>query len=199
MQSTQKGASRKCFTSDLQLHFFHKNICKFTDRHKFTNADDHTEWLINLWNRDVESSEEVLHLGDFAFSSKYERVRDIVKQLNGHKTFIKGNHCDPKVMRRLVDEGYINAFYDYKEIKIGDHPVVLFHYPITSWHKQGYGSWHLHGHSHGNLTGTRGKMLDVGLDSSYNLYGTHRFFSEFDVLNYMARQELVITDHHKER
>ena len=199
MQSTQKGASRKCFTSDLQLHFFHKNICKFTDRHKFTNADDHTEWLINLWNRDVESSEEVFHLGDFAFSSKYELVRDIVKQLNGHKTFIKGNHCDPKVMRRLVDEGYINAFYDYKEIKIGDQAVCLFHFPMMAWHKQGYGSWHLFGHSHGNLTGARGKMLDVGLDSSYNLYGTHRFFSEFDVLNYMARQELVITDHHKER
>ena len=141
----------------------------------------------------------MFHLGDFAFSSKYERVRDIVKQLNGHKTFIKGNHCDPKVMRRLVDEGYINAFYDYKEIKIGDQTVCLFHFPMMAWHKQGYGSWHLFGHSHGNLTGARGKMLDVGLDSSYNLYGTHRFFSEFDVLNYMARQELVITDHHKER
>ena len=141
----------------------------------------------------------MFHLGDFAFSSKYERVRDIVKQLNGHKTFIKGNHCDPKVMRRLVDEGYINAFYDYKEIKIGDQTVCLFHFPMMAWHKQGYGAWHLFGHSHGNLTGARGKMLDVGLDSSYNLYGTHRFFSEFDVLNYMARQELVITDHHKER
>lgn len=55
------------------------------------------------------------------------------------------------------------------------------------------------GHSHGNLTGAKGKMLDVGLDNSYNLYGKHRFFSELDVLNYMARQELVITDHHKER
>ena len=141
----------------------------------------------------------MFHLGDFAFSSKYEQVRDIVKQLNGNKTFIKGNHCDPKVMRRLVDEGYINAFYDYKEIKIGAQTVCLFHFAMMAWHKQGYGSWHLFGHSHGNLTGTRGKMLDVGLDSSYNLYGTHRFFSEFDVLNYMARQELVITDHHKER
>ena len=91
-------------------------------------------------------------MGDFAFSSKYEQVRDVVKQLNGNITFIKGNHCDPKVMRRLVDEGYINAFYDYKEIKIGDQPAVLFHFPIQSWNKQGYGSLHLHGHCVDNHT-----------------------------------------------
>lgn len=144
-------------------------------------------------------SSEVFHLGDFAFSSKYEQVRDVVKQLNGNITFIKGNHCDPKVMRRLVDEGYAHAFYEYKEIKIDRQSVVLFHFPIMAWHKQGYGSWHLHGHSHGNLKNPQGKMLDVGLDSAYNVLGSHRFFTEEDIIEHMKTKEIQILDHHEER
>lgn len=187
----------KIFCSD--LHFHHKRICEFTDRHKFTTPEKHTEWLINIWNRDVKPNDEVWHLGDFSFSSRYDEVRDIVEQLNGKIHMIKGNHCDSRIMRKLYDNGHIEFFEQYKEIKIGDQTAVLFHFPITSWHKQGYGSWHLHGHCHGNLKHSHGKMLDVGLDNSYNLFGSHRFFSEFDIFNYMARQELVITDHHKGR
>ena len=32
------------FTSD--LHFFHKNIVKFTNRGKETSLEDHAEWLV---------------------------------------------------------------------------------------------------------------------------------------------------------
>ena len=87
---------------------------------------------------------------------------------------------------------------DYKEIKLADKSVVLFHYPISSWHKQGYGALHLHGHCHGNHADSKGKMLDVGLDSAYNLYKEHRFFTEEDVLTLMQQKEIHISDHHKE-
>lgn len=189
----------KRFTSD--LHFFHKRICEFTDRHKFTTPEQHTEWLINIWNQNVAPTDEVWHLGDFSFSTKYDEVLAIVERLNGKIHMIKGNHCDNRIMRKLRDHSHIEVYEQYKEIKIGDQTAVLFHFPIASWHKQGYGSWHLHGHCHGNLKPefSNGKMLDVGIDNAYNLYGTHRFFSELDIASYMARQELVITDHHKER
>ena len=187
----------KKFTSDLHCH--HKRIAELTNRGAETTTEDHDDWLVKIWNRDVTSQDEIYHMGDLSFASKYTDLADFISKLNGNITLIKGNHDKTEFLNRLKADGLINNWYDYKEIKIGDQHVCLFHYPVQSWHKQGYGSWHLFGHSHGNLTGTRGKMLDVGLDSSYNLYGTHRFFSEFDVLNYMARQELVITDHHKER
>ena len=39
------------YTSD--LHFFHKNICNLTDRNTVTNPENHTQWLIDLWNFQV--------------------------------------------------------------------------------------------------------------------------------------------------
>jgi len=187
----------KVFTSD--LHHRHKRIVEFTNRGKETTVEDHDEWLVNVWNRDVAEQDEVWHLGDLSFASKYEDVAKFVSKLNGNINLIKGNHDSTGTLENLKEDGLINNWWQYKEIKIGDHPVVLFHFPIMAWHKQGYGSWHLHGHCHGNLKNPTGKMLDVGIDNSYNQFGSHRFYSEFDIANHMARQELVITDHHKER
>ena len=187
----------KVFSSD--NHHQHRRIVDFTNRGIETSSEEHDEWLVNIWNRDVTKSDEIWHIGDLSFASKYTDLAKFVSRLNGNINLIKGNHDKAEFLNRLKVDGLINNWYDYKEIKIGDQHVCLFHFPVQSWHKQGYGAWHLFGHSHGNLTGVRGKMLDVGLDSSYNLYGTHRFFSEFDIATYMARQELVITDHHKER
>lgn len=185
------------FTSD--LHFFHKNICKFTDRHKFTNPDNHTEWLINLWNSQVQPGQEVYHLGDFFFSSKYDQVAEVINQLNGRITCIKGNHCDTRLMRKLEENLLISAFHEYKEIKIAHHSVVLFHFPVMAWNKQGHGSLHLHGHCHGNLKDSKGRMLDVGLDNAYNLYGEHKFFTSEDIMEYMQNRSVYTPDHHKER
>lgn len=187
----------KVFSSD--NHHQHRRIVDFTNRGIETSSEEHDEWLVNIWNRDVTKYDEIWHIGDLSFASKYADLAKFVSRLNGNINLIKGNHDKAEFLNRLKVDGLINNWYDYKEIKIGDQTVCLFHFAMMTWHKQGYGSWHLFGHSHGNLTGARGKMLDVGLDSSYNLYGTHRFFNELDVLNYMARQELVITDHHKER
>lgn len=40
-------------------------------------------------------------------------------------------------------------------------------------------------------------MLDVGIDSAYNIKGTHTFFTEDDIMNYMSHQEVYCNDHHK--
>lgn len=185
------------FNSD--IHHSHKNIVKFTNRGTETTIENHDDWLVNLWNKQVKPNDIVYSLGDLSFASKYDDLAKFVSKLNGNINLIKGNHDKTEFLNRLKADGLINNWWDYKEIKIGDHPIVLFHYPITSWHKQGYGSWHCFGHSHGNLQSPKGKMLDVGLDSSYNLYGTHKFFSEADVAEYMATREVVVTDHHKEQ
>ena len=183
------------FTSD--LHFYHKNICKFTDRHKVVQQEQHEEWLIDIWNNTCTKSDKVWHLGDFTFLSRYEEIAALVKKLPGQKFFIKGNHDRTKVLDALKKDGLIQNWYHYEEIEIGETPACLFHFPVASWHKVGYGAWHLHGHSHGSYKVEQGKILDVGIDSAYNLYGEHKFFSEEDITEYMSHRQVKTVDHHR--
>jgi len=189
--------SNTFFTSD--LHFFHKKIVDFTERKEVTTAEDHTEWLIKLWNDQVESGDVVYHLGDFTFGT-YNRTFEILSRLKGRKIFIKGNHDNTGVLNRLHASGAIEAWCDYKEIKIDGHNIVLFHFPIVSWHKQGHGSWHLHGHCHGNLKHQFkiGKMLDVGIDNLYKKTGEHKFADVEFLKSYMDNCKVQIADHHRE-
>lgn len=186
----------KLFTSD--LHFHHKNIVKFTNRGKETTQEEHDEWLINLWNAEVAKGDLVYHLGDFSFAKKYEDIATLIEKLNGQKIFIKGNHDRPEHLTQLVKDGLIVSWDHYKEIKIQDTKVCLFHFPISSWNGQGRGSWHLHGHSHGNHTESKGKMLDVGLDEAYNIREIHSFFREDEVCNVMSFRDSFIADHHRD-
>ena len=185
------------FTSD--LHFYHKNICKFTDRHKVVQQEQHEEWLIDIWNNTCTKADKVWHLGDFTFLTKYEDIAALVKKLPGQKFFIKGNHDRTKVLDTLKKDGLIQNWYQYEEIKLAGTTACLFHFPIASWHKQNYGSIMLHGHSHGAFTEGKGKILDVGLDSSFNLYGNHKFFTEDNIIEYMKLREKKVVDHHAER
>ena len=183
------------FTSD--LHFYHKNVCKFTRRHEVVQQEHHDEWMIDIWNSTVKNSDKIWHLGDLTFLTKYEDIAALVKKLNGQKFFVKGNHDRTKVIDQLKKDNLIQNWYQYEEIKIGENPVCLFHFPIASWYKVGYGAWHLHGHSHGSYTTGKGKILDVGIDSAYDLTGEHKFFSEEDVANYMSHREVQTVDHHR--
>jgi calcineurin-like phosphoesterase family protein len=65
---------------------------------------------------------------------------------------------------------------------------------MISWHRMGYGSWMLHGHSHGNLTFKRGKMMDVGVDTNPELAP----YSYREVEAVMQGLEFTQVDHHKE-
>lgn len=183
------------FTSD--LHFSHKRIVEFTNRSKETSQEDHDSWLTELWNNTVENQDKVFHLGDFSFGTTYEQVAKQVQRLKGQKFFIKGNHDRSKFLDQLKKDRLIQDWYEYKEIMLSDNHACLFHFPIASWHKQNYGSLMLHGHSHGAFTGGKGKILDVGIDSAYNIKGKHSFFSEVEVQEYMQQKEIYVADHHR--
>ena len=180
------------FTSD--LHFFHKHICEYTDRPKMS-VDEHTEWLVEIWNKQVTPKDVVYSLGDFAFHSKRDKIQSLVNRLNGQKHFIKGNHCDRKAWSGVTG---INWFKDYKEINIEHegtkYHICMMHFPIYAWHKQGHGSLMCHGHSHGALQ-MQGKALDVGIDNAYNLFGEHRFFSFEDIVEFMKDRPIVELDY----
>lgn len=187
------------FTSD--LHHSHKNIVEFTDRSKATTKELHNEWLINVWNYTVQKNDLVYHLGDLSFATKYSDISEFVSRLNGRIILLKGNHDREVNLQKLKDDNLIENWHMYKEIKVHLSTRVvqhidLFHFPISSFHKQGYGAWHLYGHSHGNHK-SEGKSLDVGLDSAYNQFKEHRFFSLLDVEHYMNQRAISTVDHHR--
>lgn len=186
----------KYFVSD--THWHHKKIVEITDRKNVVTQEEHTEWLINLWNKQITNNDQVYLLGDVSFATKYELIKEVFNQLNGQIFVVKGNHDRSEMLKKLLDDRLIQAWYEYKEIKVKEHSVCLLHFPMASWNKHGYGSFHLHGHCHGTYTPEKGKILDVGIDSAYNIFGTHRLFSENDVVDYMSSRKININDHHKE-
>jgi calcineurin-like phosphoesterase family protein len=76
------------FTSD--THFGHTNILKYDNR-PFNNIKEHDDVLIKNWNEIITNEDDIYFLGDFSFMRK-EIAELIMKQLNGIKFFIKGNH-----------------------------------------------------------------------------------------------------------
>jgi len=76
------------FTAD--THFGHASIIRYCDR-PFRNVDVMNKTLIRNWNSRVQPNDVVIFVGDFAFREK-ANVSKYLDQLNGHITFIKGNH-----------------------------------------------------------------------------------------------------------
>ena len=176
---------------------------EFTDRSVTTTKEQHNEWLVDIWNSTVQKNDLVYHLGDLSFATKYSEISDFVSRLNGRIILLKGNHDREVNLQKLKADNLIENWHMYKEIKVplstGEvQHICLFHFPISSFHKQGYGAWMLAGHSHGSHK-SEGKSLDVGLDSAYNLYQKHKFFSLMDVEHYMSQREINIVDHHRNR
>lgn len=191
-------SSNTWFTSD--LHFGHKGILGFTDRHeRWVTSDEMDEGLIVSLNKHIKPGDTVYHLGDFTFHKSDHKNVNIIRRLHGQWHHIRGNHDR---MRDVVLEHF--AWHgDYKRIKIDDQRVVLFHYPILSWHGVHRGYWHLHGHCHGSLNSRCprcnhkpvAKRLDVGIDNHPDGYVP---FSWDDVVAHMRSigDEPTLYDHH---
>lgn len=148
------------FTSD--NHFYHKSILSFCPTTRAgEDEDEMSELMIEKWNSQVSMYDIVNCLGDFSFGKKDKTIA-VLKRLNGIKHLIIGNHD----FHWLNSESglYFQTIENYKTLKIGSKNVVLFHYPIAEWDRMHYGSFHLHGHTHGNNQYT-GKILDVGIDN----------------------------------
>lgn len=150
----------------------HANILKYCPNRKFTTIEEHDEFIINAWNSVVKDDDTIFHLGDFAFSVVDDSL-PILSRLKGKKVLITGNHD----IRHLKNEKFKSHFraikYGYHEVEVnfrGHHSlVVMCHYPLETFNKQRYGSFHIHGHCHTPLGETRVRVMarrkDVGVDS----------------------------------
>jgi len=101
--------------------------------------------LIRRWNSVVSPGDLVYILGDMFWCKSSEAI-PVLKQLNGQKILIRGNHdrcSDGEFKRQFV------KITDYLEIEEDDGArIVLSHYPIPCFKNHFYGWYHLYGHVH---------------------------------------------------
>ena len=165
------------FTAD--THLGHKNIlhhCKKT--RPFTSVEEMDDYIYEKWNTTVSKNDIVYHLGDFSFSPK------TLRHLNGKLYLVAGNHDRYFINNpgKIFKEIYIG----YHEIRIDNKMIVLSHYPIYEWNGAFKGSFHLHGHVHGNKMPIPGRIKDVGIDTNMEniLYSYDEIYEEMLELPY---------------
>ena len=150
------------FTSD--FHLFHHNVLKFDNR-PFENVDEMHLALEERWNEVVEPNDIVIYLGDLSFAKQADKayVEGMMYRLNGTIHYVMGNHDKMDDIKKI---GKFSSVQDYLEVRIKHNQPdpshigalvrveTLFccmHYPIFEWNKKHRGSYHVHGHSHGNI------------------------------------------------
>lgn len=131
------------------------------------------EELIARWNEKIRPEDEVYHIGDFAMTKDNEKVADILDRLNGTKYLIVGNHEGPALNNRKKFK-WVKEYHELKvkdsDCKNGVQRIVLFHYAMRVWRGDYRGTWHLYGHSHGNLPDNEDQLsIDIGVDC-HNYY-----------------------------
>ncbi len=147
------------FTAD--FHLGHRNILRYCHR-PFDTVEQMNATLLDRLNELIKERDLLYFLGDFCLGSA-DTAQSYLRQIrckNIHVVF--GNH--DRVLRKLPDH-FIWA-KDLAEVSVSSQKIVLCHYALRVWNHSHHGSWHLYGHSHGNLPEIPAMpAMDVGVDT----------------------------------
>jgi calcineurin-like phosphoesterase family protein len=147
------------------------------------------EMLIKNWNDVVSPEDTIYHMGDVCFGQPYD-AKKLLSRLMGNICLIKGNH-DKKHMMEICGDRF-TWIKDYAEIEFNKQKIILCHFPFMVWNGSHRGTWHLHGHSHGNLPmSPNARRLDVGVDCN-----DYKLFSFDDIKSIMSKKVFEPIDHH---
>jgi calcineurin-like phosphoesterase family protein len=182
------------FTSD--WHFNHVNICgptlsKWDQGYRnFGSLQEMNDTIINRLNERVGSDDELFMLGDVAFGNVQDFF-NIRRRINCRTIhLIYGNHDE-----KIYDSEELRALFattqDYMELRLGKEHLVLFHYCMRVWHKNGRGAIQLYGHSHGSLPEPAGRQFDIGVDCN-----EYYPWSLDEVLAKGLGKPIIAEDHH---
>jgi calcineurin-like phosphoesterase family protein len=132
-------------------------ILRHTDRkHFFKNIKESDEYVIETHNSIVRKSDYVMLVGDIAF----ERHEYYINALNGKKILVIGSHDQMSV--KLLER--FSGVYPYHIRNIGNTLVTFSHCPMLTWEKMHYGSYNVHGHTHGRIREDEKLRHDAGFD-----------------------------------
>lgn len=195
-------------TSDIHLN--HRNILSYCPHRASPTTDPDNilqedidfmnEKIISNWNSMVSPDDRVIIVGDVAMG-KIDLAPAMIRQLNGKKTLVKGNH--DKTLTKLIrsDRDAYGDLFDY--ISDGNYeetfvvngkkyPFVFNHFPLSRWNGDDRGTMQCFGHLHGSPHDVKGRAMDIGMDTN-NLF-------PYTVEEIVARLEkLPVMEHHHQR
>ena len=163
------------FTAD--QHFGHANIIKYCNR-PFTTVREMNDEMVWQWNNVVNSDDDIVYqLGDFTlgdeqiaqlfFAKLQGRIKVLSNPWHHDRRWLASNHTYVS-----ANGEHVAVLPPMKVLELADYgskfpqALVLCHYPLAEWDRKHHGSWHLHGHSHGNYNPGSGLIFDVGVDSN---------------------------------
>lgn len=105
-------------------HFNHTNIIKYANR-PFSSVDEMNDIMVQNWNNAIKPNDVVIHGGDVAMkNSKFDI--NMIRNLNGYKILVKGNHdYSKKTMNGWGFNEIYTSFYDKKSgIFVNHRPLI---------------------------------------------------------------------------
>ena len=116
-------------------HFGHANLNSKMDKRGFASVEEMDNYMIKQWNLRVRKNDEVVILGDFSFYNG-SKTNEILKQLNGRKFLIEGNHDHHFLKDSNFDTRLIQWVKPYAEMNDNGRKVVASHYPNLFYNGQ---------------------------------------------------------------
>ena len=158
------------YTAD--THFGHANIIRFCDR-PFSSVEEMDRIMIENWNNRMQAEDTVFIVGDFAYRSSRSVVQ-ILKQLNGHKHLITGNHDHSWLQNENVEKLF-ESISHMDIINDSGHRVILCHYPLMTWSGEKKGAYMVYGHIHNHtedlsfwsFIANNDHLLNAGVDINH--------------------------------
>lgn len=156
---------RKFYSAD--LHLGHHGILRHCPATRpFDSVEAMDTEIVRRLNERVEHNDILYIVGDFVLSGDTEYVRHLFHSIRGRKVLIVGNHdLDKKgrLVKPIRDLPWDISPTAALETHDEGCRIYLHHYGCRTWPAAHHGSYHLYGHSHGNLP-PLGRSRDVGID-----------------------------------
>lgn len=146
------------FTSD--LHLGHNKDFLYKVR-GFNSIEEHDETIVKNINSIVSDEDELYILGDLILNNQ-EKGLKLLKQINGQKTVILGNHDTSHKIELYKSLGIRCVYAEF--VKYHKYRFILSHYPMKlfiNWDRPVKDNlWCLCGHMH-----TSDKFIDMDTGS----------------------------------
>jgi calcineurin-like phosphoesterase family protein len=122
------------------LHLGHENMAK---KRGFSSAEEHDEYVVEMWNSVVGKRDVTYILGDVTMEKKTSYA--LLDRLNGIKHVVLGNHDRRQDVPHLLQ--YVESVAGMIQYK----GIMLTHCPIHPMELNYRFNKNIHGHIHENL------------------------------------------------
>ncbi|WP_028058353.1 metallophosphoesterase [Candidatus Solirubrobacter pratensis] len=140
-------------------HFYHERILEFCGR-----PYDHEVMMVKRWQRTIDDSDTILHLGDLFFGGQegYDRFKEeLTPNLPGKKFIILGNHDKKKWDYEALGFTVLKPF----SMPYRGYTVSFSHYPLfVHDHKEIHVHGHIHNHPYARGERSRARNINVSVE-----------------------------------